>query len=93
MGQPAVALLRLIPGLQVVESDVTCCGMAGTYGLKKEKYDIAAAVGRPLFDLVQRVSPALVACDTETCRWQLRHHTGAQVEHPIHLVHQAYGLG
>jgi len=31
-------------------------------------------------------------CDTETCRWQIRKGSGAQVEHPIFLVHQAYGL-
>ena len=30
-----------------------CCGIAGTYGLKVEKYDIAMAVGRDLFDQVR----------------------------------------
>jgi glycerol-3-phosphate dehydrogenase subunit C len=92
MGQPAVELLKYIPGLTVVESGAACCGIAGTYGLKKEKYDIATAVGQPLFDKVKSVSPDFAVCDTETCRWQLRHHTGAQVEHPIWLLHQAYGL-
>ena len=53
IGTPASDLLRLIPGLEVVDSNVTCCGIAGTYGLKKEKYDIAQAVGKPLFDMVQ----------------------------------------
>jgi glycerol-3-phosphate dehydrogenase subunit C len=93
MGQPAVELLRHIPGLEVVESGAACCGIAGTYGLKKEKYEIATAVGRPLFDKVKAVSPDFAVCDTEPCRWQLRRHTDAQVEHPIWLLHQAYGLG
>ncbi|MDR0990186.1 MAG: anaerobic glycerol-3-phosphate dehydrogenase subunit C [Propionibacteriaceae bacterium] len=92
IGHPAVPLLRLIPQLTVVESGATCCGIAGTYGLKREKYPIARAVGQPLFDKIVAVSPKLAVCDTETCRWQLRHHTGAQVEHPIWLLHQAYGL-
>jgi glycerol-3-phosphate dehydrogenase subunit C len=92
MGMPAVELLRLIPGVTVVESGAACCGIAGTYGVKKEKYEIAAAVGRPLFEKVKATNPNLAVCDTETCRWQIAKHTGAQVVHPIWLLHKAYGL-
>ncbi|MDR1213127.1 MAG: anaerobic glycerol-3-phosphate dehydrogenase subunit C, partial [Propionibacteriaceae bacterium] len=92
MGMPALDVLGLIPELTVIESGKACCGIAGTYGLKKEKYDVAQAVGRPLFDMITQTNPKLALCDTETCRWQLRQGTGAQVEHPIWLIHQAYGL-
>ena len=92
MGQPAMELLKLIPGVVPVESGVTCCGMAGTYGLKKEKYAIAQKVGAPLFDMVQQTNKDLALCDTETCRWQIAKGSGVRTEHPIHLVHQAYGL-
>lgn len=92
MGQPALEILQLIPGVQAVESEETCCGITGTYGLKKEKYAIAQAVGQGLFDKVKRVNPEFAMCDTETCRWQIRKGSGAAVEHPIFLVHQAYGL-
>ncbi|MDR1238119.1 MAG: anaerobic glycerol-3-phosphate dehydrogenase subunit C [Propionibacteriaceae bacterium] len=91
MGMPALDVLRLIPGLEVDESGVPCCGIAGTYGLKKEKYQIAQAVGKPLFD--QAKTHDLVVCDTETCRWQIRKSAGVRTEHPIMAVHQAYGLG
>ena len=93
MGTPAFDLLRLIPGLEVVDSNATCRGIAGTYGLKKEKYDIAQAVGKPLFDMVKQTEQGLAACDTETCRWQIENSTGVRTVHPIVLVHQAYGLG
>ena len=83
---------KLIPGVEAIESGATCCGIAGTYGLKKEKYEIAQAVGKPLFDKVRDVNPEFAMCDTETCRWQIRKGSGAAVEHPIFLVHQAYGL-
>ena len=92
MGQPAMEVLKLIPGVIPVESGVTCCGMAGTYGLKKEKYAIAQKVGAPLFDMVQQTNKDLALCDTETCRWQIAKGSGVRTEHPIHLVHQAYGL-
>ncbi|MDR1852543.1 MAG: anaerobic glycerol-3-phosphate dehydrogenase subunit C [Propionibacteriaceae bacterium] len=92
MGMPAVDVLSLIPGLNVVESGKACCGIAGTYGLKKEKYEVAQAVGKPLFEKLNHVNPRLSLVDTETCRWQIRKGTGAQVEHPIYMVHKAYGL-
>jgi glycerol-3-phosphate dehydrogenase subunit C len=92
IGKPAIEVLRLIPGLTVVDSNATCCGIAGTYGLKKEKYEIAQAVGKPLFDMVKATNPELALCDTETCRWQIEQSSGVRTEHPIYLIHQAYGL-
>ena len=89
---PAADLLRLIPGIEVVESGSICCGIAGTYGLKKEKYEIAQAVGKGLFDMVEATNQGVVACDTETCRWQIEKSTGVRTVHPVVLVHQAYGL-
>jgi glycerol-3-phosphate dehydrogenase subunit C len=92
MGKPALELLRLIPGLTVIDAEATCCGIAGTYGLKKEKYAVGQAVGKPLFDKVREINPQLAVCDTETCRWQIAAATGAQVVHPVWLLHKAYGL-
>ncbi len=92
IGTPAVELMKLIPGLEIVESGVNCCGVAGTYGLKKEKYDIAMAVGAPLFDLVREMHPPESVCDSETCRWQIATATGIDSVHPIALLHRAYGL-
>lgn len=93
IGKPALEVLRLIPGLEVVDSEATCCGIAGTYGLKKEKYEIAQAVGKPLFDMVKATNPDLALCDTETCRWQIEKSSGVKTEHPIWMIHKAYGLG
>ena len=92
IGKPAVELLRLIPGLDVRELDARCCGIAGTYGLKKEKYAIAMAAGADLFGQVAASGAGLVACDSETCRWQIDHGTGHKSIHPVELLHRAYGL-
>ncbi len=92
LGLPALELLSLIPELEIVESDAACCGVAGTYGYKAEKYDIAMAVGKPLFDLVADVAPSVVICDSETCRWQITHATGVKSVHPVEIVAQAYGV-
>jgi glycerol-3-phosphate dehydrogenase subunit C len=92
VGKPALDLLALVPGLEVTEMNARCCGIAGTYGLKVEKYDISMAVGRDLFDQVRASGASSVACDSETCRWQITHGTQQPSAHPIDYLHRAYGL-
>ena len=92
IGKPALDLLALIPELRTIELDADCCGVAGTYGLKKEKYEISMAVGDRLFHQVQDSDPDVAACDSETCRWQIEHATGVHAVHPVELLHRAYGL-
>ncbi|MBE2184740.1 MAG: anaerobic glycerol-3-phosphate dehydrogenase subunit C [Anaerolineae bacterium] len=93
IGQPALDLFALIPGLQVRPSDAACCGIAGTYGVKVEKYDIAMKVGEPLFEQVREIgADQPVICDSETCRWQITGATGAYSLHPVQVLAAAYGL-
>jgi glycerol-3-phosphate dehydrogenase subunit C len=88
-GRPAADFMRRF-GFTVVESKSDCCGVAGTYGLKKEKYDIAVAVGKPLFQQIADVNPSRVVCDSETCRWWIESHTGKKSVHPIEIMAEAY---
>jgi glycerol-3-phosphate dehydrogenase subunit C len=92
VGKPALSLLGLVPGLRVVESTANCCGVAGTYGLKREKYDIAMDVGAGLFRQVTDNGSDLSVCDSETCRWQIQHGTGVRSVHPVEMLHRASGL-
>ncbi|MCA9928065.1 MAG: anaerobic glycerol-3-phosphate dehydrogenase subunit C [Anaerolineales bacterium] len=94
VGKPALEILALIPGVDVRESHARCCGIAGTYGYKAEKYQIAMDVGAELFDFVadQGAEAKMTACDSETCRWQLEHGTNKPSRHPIEFLAAAYGL-
>lgn len=92
IGKPAIRLLEAIPGVKVVESGEPCCGIGGTYGLKKEKFKVAQAIGKPLFNKIRATNPELALCETETCRWQIRKGTGAEVIHPVELLCKALGL-
>ena len=76
----------------MIELDADCCGIAGTYGLKKEKYEIGMKVGERLFSAVRAADPDVVACDSETCRWQIKHGSGAPAVHPVEVLFRAYGL-
>jgi glycerol-3-phosphate dehydrogenase subunit C len=75
-----------------VESVASCCGVAGTYGLKREKYDIAMKVGAGLFEQIAQAAPDRAVCDSETCRWQIEHATGVRTVHPVEVLHRASGL-
>jgi glycerol-3-phosphate dehydrogenase subunit C len=92
IGKPALDLLALIPELRVIELDVDCCGIAGTYGLKREKYQISMDVGERLFREIREAKADVAACDSETCRWQIEHGSGVHSVHPIQLLYSAYGL-
>ena len=92
IGKPALDLLALVPELRVIENDATCCGVAGTYGLKREKFDIAMQVGAGLFGQIADAGPDLAVCDSETCRWHIEKATGVKTVHPIEILHRAAGL-
>ncbi|MEJ2265154.1 MAG: anaerobic glycerol-3-phosphate dehydrogenase subunit C [Anaerolineales bacterium] len=92
LGKPALEVLDLIPELRIVDSHADCCGIAGTYGYKQEKYAIAMNVGRPLFEFAKEVAGPVVVCDSETCRWQITHATGLPAIHPVELLAVAYGF-
>jgi len=92
VGRPAADLLRRIPGVTLIETRTDCCGVAGTYGLKAEKYQIAKDVGQKAFDEIRHADAERLACDSETCRWWLEGHTGVKAVHPVEILAEAYGL-
>lgn len=91
IGRPALDILELVPGLHLNESTTACCGLAGSYGYKAERYQIAMDVGAELFDFVRASGSDLAICDSEICRWQIAHGADVKMQHPIELLREAYG--
>ena len=91
IGNPAVEVMSLIPDLRIIQSNAVCCGIAGTYGYKKEKFGISQTVGEPLFKFIKSVNGPFAVCDSETCRWQITHGTGLPAIHPVELVAASLG--
>lgn len=85
-------LLRMIPGVELTILDSNCCGIAGTYGFKKENYEVSQTIGKPLFDQIARLKPDFVACDCETCKWQIEMSTEKEVKNPISVLAEALDL-
>ncbi|HET7010282.1 MAG TPA: anaerobic glycerol-3-phosphate dehydrogenase subunit C [Anaerolineales bacterium] len=92
VGWPALDILRQIPGLDIVVSESDCCGVAGTYGLKKERYGVAREVGRTLFAQSRREEVEAIVTDSETCRWWTEGHTGIRSVHPLVILAAALGV-
>ena len=85
----SVSLLKMIPGVEFFMLDSQCCGIAGTYGFKKENYPYSQKIGDSLFRQISAISPDIVATDCETCKWQIEMSTGFSVENPISLLADA----
>jgi len=89
IGLPALEILRLIPGLKIDNIEADCCGMGGTFGFKKEKYEISQEIGRDLAEAIDRLKPEIILSDCEGCRMQIRHLTGLKVLHPVQILRDA----
>lgn len=89
IGFPSLHVLRLVPGLSVENVEAQCCGLGGTFGFKKEKYEISQEIGQDLAKAISILKPDLVLSECEGCRMQIRHLTGLKVLHPVQLLRDA----
>ena len=84
--QYSIELLKFIPNVELIKLDSQCCGIAGTYGFKKENYATSQAIGEPLFAAIEASDCDLVSTDCETCKWQIEMSTSKRVLHPIEIL-------
>ena len=82
----SIELLRLIPNVELIKLESQCCGIAGTYGFKKENYQTSQAIGESLFAAIEASGCDIVATDCETCKWQIEMSTSKSVSHPIEIL-------
>jgi glycerol-3-phosphate dehydrogenase subunit C len=90
IGTKSADVLRLVPGttVDVVER---CSAVDGTWGFKKEYFELSMKVAKPLFDAVTHGGPT-AATDCPLAALQIGQGTGKQAPHPIQLLARAYGL-
>jgi len=85
-----VELLNLIPGLKVKAMGDRCCGLAGTFGLKKGNYDLSMEIGKHLFEEIRQSNVEQVVTSCGSCAMQIAQGTGLKVVHPVTLLAEAY---
>ncbi|MFB0508048.1 MAG: anaerobic glycerol-3-phosphate dehydrogenase subunit C [Thermodesulfobacteriota bacterium] len=88
-----VELLRLIPGITIKEFSDRCCGLVGTYGMKKKNFDLSMAIGKRLFEEIEDSGVERVSTACGACKLQIFQGTRKEAVHPISLLAIAYKKG
>jgi Fe-S oxidoreductase len=86
-----MGLLRAIPGIDAVELETGCCGMAGSFGYEAKHYDLSMSIGGDrLFPAVREEPATTVICATGvSCRQQIADGTDRTALHPLQLLRLA----
>jgi Fe-S oxidoreductase len=76
-------------GLIVAESQVECCGMAGSFGYKKDFYEVSMKDAEDLFNQIKSEGDknnVLVLASGISCKDQISEGLGYKVIHPVELL-------
>jgi Fe-S oxidoreductase len=90
IGHKSADMLRAIPGASVTVVE-KCSAVDGTWGFKKEYYELSLKVAKPLFDAIAGGAPTS-ATDCPLAALQIEQGTGQKPKHPIEVLASAYGL-
>jgi Fe-S oxidoreductase len=91
--QTSAAALRRVFGERLQVLDTGCCGMAGSFGFTRDRFDLSMRIGElTLLPAIRAAGPCRVAAPGTSCRHQV--HDGARVHalHPIELIAEALAL-
>jgi len=90
-GRHAMNFLRRRGAEVVLIETGTCCGMAGTFGLKKGPlgYELSQAIGDPLFQSFKSAGVDTIVTESSVCSIHLKEGTGLKSVHPLALLREA----
>ena len=68
-----------------------CCGMAGSFGYEKDKFEVSMQIGElVLFPTVrQQPEEVIIAAPGTSCRHQIKDGTGRIALHPAEILYAA----
>jgi Fe-S oxidoreductase len=90
VGYKSAALMRMIPNTKVRIVEI-CSGHDGTFGVKKDTFDMAVSVGKPLFENILNQKADLVVSDCPLAGNFIDLNTSRTVKSPIEVLSMAYG--
>ncbi|MFP3294319.1 MAG: heterodisulfide reductase-related iron-sulfur binding cluster [Hydrogenobaculum sp.] len=90
VGYKSAALMRMIPNTKVRIVEI-CSGHDGTFGVKKDTFDMAVSVGKPLFENILNQKADLVVSDCPLAGNFIELNTSRTVKSPIEVLSMAYG--
>ncbi len=93
LGPENLKLLGLIPGMEPVHLDRGCCGMAGSFGMRRPHREESREIGCYLFQELQSPDFDLGITNCPGCAMQMEAGSGQKVIHPLKLLWRAYSQG
>jgi Fe-S oxidoreductase len=91
MGFKSRDLLALIPGCEV-EVVAQCSAMDGTWGMKRQYYELSMTTAGKLFDGLRAAGAPAVASDCPLAALRIEQGLGGRTRHPIEILRDAYGI-
>ncbi len=88
--EESLTLLKLIPGIEVAGVNMNCCGMGGSYGMKKVNYERSTAIAGKVWTEVKASGADIVVTECGGCGLQIQAGTGMKIVHPMMLLNKAY---
>ncbi len=80
-------MLKRVAGNKVEVLDTGCCGMAGSFGYTRDRYELSMKIaGITLLPAVEGAPDAQVAAPGASCRHQLHDGAACHAKHPIELL-------
>lgn len=93
LGSPKATfdVLNLPQNYSVTIISSGCCGMAGSFGLEKEHYDISMKIGElRLFPAIRDTNDSvIIAANGTSCRHQIKDGTNRRSYHPVTILKEA----
>jgi glycerol-3-phosphate dehydrogenase subunit C len=89
IGLPFIDILKAIPTFKVDVMNAPCCGQSGSYGLKKEKYDVSQKVSRTLTSSLTELDPDIALSECGPCQVRMHGVSGLPVAHPVSILRKA----
>ncbi len=90
ISQPGFELLKTIEGVNIEHLPDNCCGLAGTYGMRKDKYDISDTIASGLADAIAQGNFDAISSECSACRMQLEHISNLPSYHPVSILARSY---
>jgi len=93
LGLKTKEALELVPGTEVTPIE-RCSGHDGTYAVKRDFFDAAMKIGRPVVNKIKQMNPDHYGSDCPMAGHHLENglRDGRAPEHPLTLLRKAYGI-
>jgi Fe-S oxidoreductase len=91
IGYKSRDLMQLIPNTSVYLIE-RCAAIDGTWGLKRQYFDLSLKVAEPLLREIRDGRPDLIVSDCSLAGLQIQQGMSQKPLHPIQVLERAYGL-